>query len=52
MYNYFYDEKRIYLILEYAARGELYKELQKCKRFPEDRAAKVVFFVSDNDIKI
>lgn len=44
MYNYFYDEKRIYLILEYAAKGELYKELQKCQRFPEDRAAKVVLF--------
>lgn len=47
MYNYFYDEKRIYLILEYAAKGELYKELQKYGRFPEDRAAKLMFQMAD-----
>ena len=29
----------MYLILEYAARGELYKELQKSKRFSESRSA-------------
>jgi hypothetical protein len=28
LYGYFYDDQRVYLILEYAARGELYKELQ------------------------
>jgi serine/threonine protein kinase len=28
LYGYFYDKSRIYLILEFAARGELYKELQ------------------------
>lgn len=42
LYNYFDDEKRIYLILEYAERGELYKELQKYQRFEEERAAKVL----------
>ncbi|KAK6140745.1 hypothetical protein DH2020_025508 [Rehmannia glutinosa] len=31
--------KRVYLILEYAAKGELYKELQNCKYFSERRAA-------------
>ncbi|KAK9142001.1 hypothetical protein Syun_011401 [Stephania yunnanensis] len=39
LYGYFYDQTRVYLILEYAARGELYKELQKCKYFSEKRAA-------------
>eukprot|EP00736_Rhodelphis_marinus_P013870 Rmarinus@m.14801 len=39
MYGYFYDSKRVYLILEYAPKGELYKELQRCGRFPESRAA-------------
>ncbi|XP_010472615.2 PREDICTED: serine/threonine-protein kinase Aurora-2 [Camelina sativa] len=42
LYGYFYDQKRVYLILEYAARGELYKELQKCKFFSERRAATYV----------
>lgn len=39
LYGYFYDQSRVYLILEYAAKGELYKELQKCKYFNERRAA-------------
>lgn len=41
MYGYFYDATRVYLILEYAPRGELYKELQKEKRFSEERTATV-----------
>jgi len=32
--TYFHDNKRIYLVLEFAARGELYKEL---KRQPNER---------------
>ncbi|XP_060112490.1 LOW QUALITY PROTEIN: aurora kinase B [Heteronotia binoei] len=39
MYNYFDDKKRVYLILEYAPRGELYKDLQKHLRFDESRSA-------------
>lgn len=41
LFGYFYDEERVYLILEYAARGEMYKELQSSenKRFSEPRAA-------------
>ncbi|XP_072833227.2 aurora kinase C isoform X1 [Pogona vitticeps] len=39
LYNYFHDRKRVYLILEYAPRGELYKELQKYQRFDERRTA-------------
>ncbi|CAH1779539.1 unnamed protein product [Owenia fusiformis] len=39
LYGYFYDNTRVYLILEYAPRGELYKELQKCNRFEEKRTA-------------
>jgi aurora kinase, other len=39
LFGYFYDQSRVYLILEFAARGELYKDLQKLKRFPEERAA-------------
>ena len=39
LYGYFYDKTRVYLILEYAPRGELYKELQSCKKFSEERSA-------------
>ncbi|XP_048374303.1 aurora kinase B [Sphaerodactylus townsendi] len=39
LYNYFDDKKRVYLILEYAPRGEVYKELQKCQRFDEVTSA-------------
>ena len=41
MYGYFYDETRVFLILEYAAKGELYKELTDCGRFDEKRSAQV-----------
>ena len=42
LYGYFYDQTRIYLILEFAAKGELYKELQKCGSFDEKRSAKYI----------
>jgi hypothetical protein len=34
-------QTRVYLILEHAAKGELYKELQRCKYFSERRSATV-----------
>ncbi|RWW24297.1 hypothetical protein GW17_00011426 [Ensete ventricosum] len=34
-------QTRVYLLLEYAAKGELYKELQKCTYFSERRTATV-----------
>ncbi|KAL4188101.1 hypothetical protein AMTRI_Chr09g42420 [Amborella trichopoda] len=39
LYGYFHDEERIFLILEYAARGELYKELKKLTHYSEKKAA-------------
>ena len=45
LYGYFYDNTRVYLILEFAPRGELYKELQKCNRFNDNRSATVGFLV-------
>lgn len=41
LYGYFYDQTRVYLILEYAPKGELYKELQKNQRFNDQRTATV-----------
>lgn len=44
MYGYFYDEVKIYLILEYAPGGEMYKDLvkQPKRRYEEARAADYV----------
>lgn len=35
LYGHFYDESRVYLILEYASRGELSKKLREFGRFDE-----------------
>ncbi|XP_032679814.1 aurora kinase B-like [Odontomachus brunneus] len=47
--TYFHDNKRIYLVLEFAARGELYKELkrQPNERFNEHLSAKYTYQVAD-----
>ena len=42
LYGYFYDKEKVYLILEYANGGELYKRLQKKKRFCERDSAKLI----------
>ncbi|XP_067864019.1 aurora kinase C-like [Heptranchias perlo] len=47
LYNYFFDRTRIYLMLEYAPRGELYKELQKCGCFNEQRSATYILELAD-----
>lgn len=49
LFTWFHDEKRIYLALEIASEGELYKHLQRAKhsRFPEDRAARYTYQVAD-----
>uniref|UniRef100_A0A8C6CSL4 non-specific serine/threonine protein kinase n=1 Tax=Moschus moschiferus TaxID=68415 RepID=A0A8C6CSL4_MOSMO len=45
--NYFHDARQVYLILEYAPRGELYKELQKSHTFDEQRTATVMEELAD-----
>jgi serine/threonine protein kinase len=47
MYGYFYDQTRIYLILEYAARGELFKVLREAQRFDDATAARYIAQMSD-----
>lgn len=42
LYGYFYDATKVYLILEYAAKGELYKQLQQQKTFSEKTTATYV----------
>lgn len=42
LFGHFHDSKRIFLILEFAGRGELYKHLRKEHRFPEWKAAQYI----------
>lgn len=45
MYGYFHDDTRVYMILEYAPKGELFKHLQAQpnRRFSEPEGAKYVY---------
>ena len=47
MLGYFWDEKRVYLILEYSPKGEIYHELLSRKRFSERRAAAYILRIAD-----
>lgn len=42
LYGYFHDSQRIFLVVEYAGQGELYKHLRKEHRFPEWKAARYI----------
>lgn len=42
LFGHFHDSKRIFLILEFAGQGELYKHLRKAQKFPEWRAAQYI----------
>ena len=47
MFGYFHDEKKVYLILEYAPQGELYNKLRKYGRFKNDQAASYIYQMID-----
>ena len=42
LYGHFHDSKRIFLILEFAGQGELYRHLHKATKFPEWKAAQYI----------
>ncbi|KAK2788211.1 spindle assembly checkpoint kinase [Onygenales sp. PD_12] len=42
LFGHFHDSKRVFLILEFAGNGELYKHLRKENRFPEWKAAQYI----------
>ncbi|OAA43085.1 Serine/threonine-protein kinase domain protein [Metarhizium rileyi] len=42
MFGHFHDSKRIFLILEFAGKGELYKHLRRENRFPEWKSAQYI----------
>ncbi|KAI1074731.1 kinase-like protein [Whalleya microplaca] len=42
LFGHFHDSKRVFLILEFAGKGELYKHLRKENRFPEWKASQYI----------
>ncbi|XP_056130760.1 aurora kinase A isoform X2 [Lampris incognitus] len=47
LYGYFHDSSRVYLILEFAPKGELYSELKRCGSFNEERSATYIMELAD-----
>ncbi|KDE05284.1 AUR protein kinase [Microbotryum lychnidis-dioicae p1A1 Lamole] len=47
LYGYFHDEKRIFLMLEFAGKGELYKQLHRCGKFSEKRSSRYIAQMAD-----
>lgn len=47
LYGHFYDDSRVYLVLEYAPGGELYNRLRQCKRFDEKTSATYIKQIID-----
>jgi len=47
MYGYFHDQKRIFLMLEFAGQGELYRQLKKRGRFSERRSSRYIAQMAD-----
>ena len=47
LYGYFHDEKRVFLMLEFAGKGELYKQLHRHGRFSEKRSSRYVAQMAD-----
>lgn len=47
LFGYFHDASRVYLILEFAPKGELYGELQRCGKFSEIRSATYIMELAD-----
>ncbi|GAA6002496.1 aurora family serine/threonine-protein kinase [Rhodotorula paludigena] len=47
LHGYFHDERRIFLILEFAGRGELYRQLSQVGRFSEKLASRYIAQMTD-----
>jgi aurora kinase, other len=46
LFAWFHDETRVFLVLEYAAKGEMYKLLRSVRHFSEKHAATVCLHFS------
>jgi len=47
LFGYFYDDHRVYLILEYAPRGELYRKLKDAQHFDEQTSSVYISQIID-----
>ncbi|WWD18591.1 hypothetical protein CI109_103044 [Kwoniella shandongensis] len=47
LYGYFHDANRIFLVLEFAMKGELYKQLSKLGKFDEKRSSRYIAQMAD-----
>ena len=47
LFNYFYDDRRVFLILEYAPQGELYHKLKKSGQFNDETSAQYILQIID-----
>lgn len=47
LYGYFYDDTRVYMILEYAQKGELYNLLKQVGKFNDEQAATYIYQLAD-----
>ncbi|KAK8858696.1 hypothetical protein IAR55_002925 [Kwoniella newhampshirensis] len=47
LYGYFHDADRIFLVLEFAMKGELYKQLSKLGKFDEKRSSRYIAQMAD-----
>jgi serine/threonine protein kinase len=47
LYGFFHDEKRIFLMLEFAGKGELYKQLSRAGKFTEKRSSRYIDQMTD-----
>jgi len=47
LYGYFYDDSRVYMILEYASKGELYGTLKSVGKFDDIQAATYIYQLAD-----
>ncbi|KAG9049232.1 spindle assembly checkpoint kinase [Tulasnella sp. UAMH 9824] len=47
LYGFFHDQKRIFLMLEFAAEGEMYKQLTKQRTFSDRRSSRYIAQMAD-----
>ncbi|KAG8692229.1 spindle assembly checkpoint kinase [Ceratobasidium sp. 395] len=47
LYGYFHDTKRIFLMLEFAGKGELYKQLSRQGKFTDKRSSRYIAQMAD-----